>query len=488
MQLESDQLAGQFVLASEPIPRFLNWDHCELGSLHLALAPGAKSVPVVDAEGNQLGVLLGTPIDLAQRRVIADSYSISEKLEDVNDVDDFIETHIYSLAGSFLFILSTPTKRRVYLDANGTMSLVYDAQARLAGATAAALLSEDQYRQRFRAKLYKSLDVENAGWFTGDLTAHAGVNRLLCNHYLDLDTWTANRHWPASPITVSLDPTSTCTRIFERVGQTIEILARTGKTSVALTAGSDSRLLLSCCKNLLREVSFVTVKAPNADVDTNCAKRLALKFKLAHETLAYCEATHEQAELWRLRAGHCVGGNNVKMHPSVRALEGRYFVGGLGGEVGRGFLWLNAKPDTVIDAKGLVSRLKLPQSDEILQSVEDWIRPISHFDALTILDLAYIELRMSSWGFCDTYVKPNQCELHPMISRANYVDMLSLPPDLRRKGEIYFRQIERTWKEISEIPINKYGNYRDVIAPALAVVRNPKRAYRKALQIMAASR
>jgi hypothetical protein len=73
-----------------------------------------------------------------------------------------------------------------------------------------------------------------------------------------------------------------------------------------------------------------------------------------------------------------------------------------------------------------------------------------------------------------------------MISRANYVDMLSLPPEVRRKGEIYFRQIERSWKEISKIPINKYGNYRDVLTPALSAIRNPKRAYRKAVQIIEA--
>jgi hypothetical protein len=486
MLLESDQLAGQFVVSNEAEPRFHDWDQFQLGSVHLALAPHTKSVPVLDSDGKQIGVLLGTPIDLTQRRLILDEYTISAKFEEADDIDNFVETHIYRLTGSFLFILSTPAKRRIYLDANGTISLVYDGQARVAGATAAALLTGDQYQQRFRAKLYKTLDVENAGWFTGNLTAHVGINRLLCNHYLDLDTWTAKRHWPASPIAASPDPTSTCARIFARVKQTIEVLARTGETSVALTAGSDSRLLLSCCRTLLGEVSFVTVKAPNADIDIDCAKRLALKFKLPHQVLPYREATPAQADLWRLRAGHCVGGNNVKMHPSVQPLEGRYFVGGLGGEVGRGFLWLNAKPDTVIDATGLVSRLKLPQNEEILQSVEDWIAPISHFDGLMILDLAYIELRMSSWGFCDSYVKPNQRELHPMISRANYVDMLSLPPEVRRKGEIYFRQIERSWKEISKIPINKYGNYRDVLTPALSAIRNPKRAYRKAVQIIEA--
>jgi hypothetical protein len=486
MLLESDQLDGQFVISTEPRPCAQDWHRLQVGSLHLALAPFSKTVSVLDATGKQIGAFLGAPIDLEQRRLIGEQYTIDARIDEIDDIDDFVETHIYRLTGSFLFILCTPTHRRIYLDANGTLSLVYDREARAAAATAAALLSGDQYHQRFRARLYKTLDVDSAGWFTGNLTAHVGIDRLLCNHYLDLDTWTAKRHWPVAPVSTSTEPTAACARIFNRVTQTIEILARAGKTSVALTAGSDSRLLLSCCRALLGKVTFATVKAPNANVDIDCAKRLARAFSLPHEFLPYREATPSQAQLWRLRAGHCVGGNNVKMHPSVKPLEGRYFVGGLGGEVGRGFLWLNANRDTVIDAKGLVSRLKLPQDEEVLRSVEDWLSPISHFDALLKLDLAYIELRMSSWGFCDSYVKPNQNEIHPMISRANYTDMLSLPPEARRKGDIYFRQIERSWKEISEIPINKYGNYRDVLRPAFSAIRNPKRAYRKAVQLIGA--
>lgn len=486
MMFESDQLDGQFVVSFEPGPRSRDWTEHQLGRLHLSLAPSTQWVRVRDGDGQHIGFILGVPIDLERRDMIVGEYVIPAHLDKDTDVDAFVEAHIYRLTGSFLFVLETSTARRIYLDANGTISLVYDPQAQIAGSTAAALLNGDQYQQRFRAKLYKALDVENAGWFTGDLTAHIGVNRLLCNHYLDLDTWIAKRHWPNSPIAVSTDPTFTCGRIFERVRETIEVVSRAGETSVALTAGSDSRLLLSCCRELLEDVSFVTVKAPNADIDINCAGRLAKKFSLPHQFLPYREANAAQKDLWRLRAGHCVGGNNVKMHPSVRPLEGRFFVGGLGGEVGRGFLWLNAKPDSAIDAAGLVSRLKLPQSEEILQSVDNWLAPISHYDALMKLDLAYIELRMSSWGFCDSYVKPRQRELHPMISRANYTDMLSLAPEVRRKGDIYFRQIQRSWKEISEVPINKYGNYRDVLTPALSAIKNPKRAYRKAVQLIEA--
>lgn len=479
----SDQLDGQFIISAQAKPPFAGWRQLHIGPLFVNLSPTTKSVQVQDAAGIQIGILIGTPIDLEQRRLVFQRHVVDAVLEETTDIDAFVENAIYRLTGSFLFILCTEKFRRIYLDANGTLSVVYDAEARVAGATAAVLLDPAEYRRRFRTRLYKALDVPNAGWFTGDLTAHVGIHRLICNHYLDLDRWTMKRHWPTAAIEASANPTATCARLFSRVTDTIEILSRTGQVSVGLTAGHDSRLLLACCRNLLDNVSFVTVNAPGADVDVGCARRLARRFKLAHALLPYREATAEDANLWQLRTGHCVGGNNVKMHPSVQPLEGKYFIGGLGGEVGRGFLWLNAEDDTGLDTRGIVSRLKLPPEDEIIEAVETWLGALPPFGTLLKLDLAYLELRMSSWGFCDSYVKPRQAEIHPMISRANYTDMLSLPPQMRRNGDIYFAQIAESWTEISQIPINRYGDFRDLLRPAVTAIKNPARAYRKAKQL-----
>ncbi len=479
-----DKLDGQFIISTtfQPCPQ--GWRQWQLDGVFLNIAEQTRVVRVADATGREVGLLLGTAIDLERGMIIDDQYSLGSSLENRQHLDAVIERDIYRLAGSFLFIVSACDAHRIYLDANGTLSVVYDRERKLAGATAAALLDPASYEARFRGKLYKTLDVDNAGWFTAGLTAHEGISRLLCNHYLDLENWTVKRHWPLAAIETAKDPTAACLRICKRISETTAILAKAGKTSVALTAGNDSRLLLACSRDMIRDLSFVTVAAPTADIDVACATRLARLAGLQHKVLPYREATSAEADLWRLRAGHCVGGNNVKMHPSVKPLEGQYFIGGLGGEVGRGFLWLNAEHNTAIDAKGLVNRLKLPPSADVLSAAEEWLAPISHFDSFFILDLAYLELRMSAWGFCDSYVKPRHCEIHPMISRENYTDMLSLPPEVRRKGTIYSKAIAALWQEISEIPVNKYGNYRDILRPAKEAIRNPKRASRKIMQIV----
>ena len=483
----SDNFDGQFVISTvaKPCPR--GWQQRQLGALVLNLAPTTNAVPVLDAENRSIGLLIGMPIDLDRNSIVDGQYRLDCRLDDVRNLDDFVEKNIYRLTGSFLFILSALGSRRIYLDADGTLSVVYDQEARVAGATASVLLDTDEYQRRFRAELYKTLDVEDAGWFTAGLTAHEGITRLLCNHYwirqLDDKTPLASR----ADRDIQRSSVGLRENLRSHFSNDADPCARR-KHQCGANCSDDSRLLLACSRQLLANLTFVTVAAPTADMDVACAKRLARQFGLRHDVLPYREATVAEADLWRFRAGHCVGGNNVKMHPSVEPLEGQYFIGGLGGEVGRGFLWLNAKQDTAIDAKGLVARLKLARTAEVVEAVDAWLAPLAHFDTFLILDLAYLELRMSTWGFCNSYVKPRHHEIHPIISRANYVDMLSLPPELRRKGDIYFQAIEARWKEISKVPINKYGNYKDILRPAKEAIRNPKRASRKVMQIVGAWR
>jgi hypothetical protein len=171
------------------------------------------------------------------------------------------------------------------------------------------------------------------------------------------------------------------------------------------------------------------------------------------------------------------------MHPSVAYLNGKVFIGGLGGEIGRGFLWLDAQSSDAIDVIEIVDRLKLVRHPDVMKEVEDWLRPLRHYNALAKLDLAYMELRMSCWGFADSYALPQQLELHPLISRRIYTAMLALPPEFRRSNGMTMACINREWPEVLALPINKYGDWRDRISPLRRAAANPSRAMRKARQL-----
>src|SRR5690606_4644016 len=144
-----------------------------------------------------------------------------------------------------------------------------------------------------------------------------GVQRLIANHYLDLDNWVCVRHWPSEPIVREADPGRSIDMIVDETRAVIETVSKAGPTHLALTAGYDTRLLLACSKNLLGNVGFVTVDVIDGDLDITRARELAERFGLRHKLLPYVEASPEQMEIWQRKVSHCITGSNLKMHPSM---------------------------------------------------------------------------------------------------------------------------------------------------------------------------
>ena len=237
------------------------------------------------------------------------------------DVDQLIEKQVYRFAGTFLFILSIFGKHRIYLDANGTKSVVYNPVERIAAATTSLLLTPGDYREKFFSELYYACGVDGDGWFTAGLTAHHGIRRLMCNHYLDLDSFKAVRHWPNEQWTEFANPAEAIETITDQVKRAIRALTSGRDVNVALTAGNETRLLLSCCRDLLQKVAFVTVAAPGADLEVVRAKELSSRFGLNHRLLPYIKADEFQVALWERRTSHCISGANKTMHPECSTFE-----------------------------------------------------------------------------------------------------------------------------------------------------------------------
>ncbi|MCT8971047.1 hypothetical protein [Microbaculum marinisediminis] len=443
-----------------------------------------ETLPVFDRSDQQIGLLIGTVVDTDRKVVLHDGLRLDGSLDGDGDVDAFVETQIYRLAGTFLFVLDHGGTRRVYLDANGTKSLVYDPSSKMAGATATVLLDAREYDRRLRHDLLDALGVHRGGSLPGGLTAHRGIYRLLCNHYLDLDSWTATRHWPKAEIAQTTDVAATCRTIVTEVKNTIEALIKEGDVHVALTAGHDTRLVLACCRDFVDQITFVTLQVPGDGIDIQLAGALSEKFNLRHRVLPFVKTDSDEAERWQKRAGHAVRGPNMDLYAAVAPLKDRIFVGGACGEIGRGCIWFGATDTTPIDARQMASRLKLPMHREVINAIDNWLAPIDHLGSLLKLDLAYMELSIHCWVFVQSYTKPGHVEINPLISRRLFTAMLSLPPEVRLKNGMILRCIESAWPEVASVPINQYGNWRDKTVKLRHAISDPRRAIRKARQLV----
>ena len=253
-------------------------------------ADDVRSVEVFDASGTRVGMLLGQPVDLEQGHVAHGKLELAEAVG--NDLDAFVEERILSrFAGSFVFLLHYRATERVYLDAGGTMSAVYDPDGRRLASSTPLLLEPDEYRRRFDVELHRHLKIDRDGWFPAGLTAHAGIHRLQCNHYLDLATWRQHRHWPRAQVPIVADPEAASRKAAEATRQAIGALHASGRLAFALTGGNESRLMLAACRDIAPDLEFVTIANPSQALDLDLVEQLVTRFGLKHRFIPRIVAT-----------------------------------------------------------------------------------------------------------------------------------------------------------------------------------------------------
>lgn len=436
----------------------------------------------VGVDGHTVGYLLGHPIDLRSGTLLASGDCLDLG---ATAATSLVEALYDSCSGSFIFIHLSADDLEIYLDACGSLSLVYEPETQRAGATALLLLG-DQYDTRFRAELFKAFEVAGDGWFSAGLTAHTGLWRLLPNHRLSMKAMATTRHWPLAMPPYSTDPDTLIRQIGNEVAQVTRAAQAGMPLAMALTGGFETRALLACCRELAHEIRFATVELPRSRRDVVLAQRIARFAGLDHTILPCRTASAHQAEDWSRMAGHCLTGANRIYFPSVEPLVGNVLIGGLGGEVGRGFLWPGEMPDLgQIDVLFLIDQLKLTRHPLLLSHIGLWLEQLPvGLDSYQLLDLAYVELRMGPWAFAQSYTNFTKIDLHPLISRRQFTAMWSLPPALRRESGLMRNLIAQFWPELGAVPINAYGDWRDVAAPFVRTIREPWRAYRKLRQIV----
>ena len=438
---------------------------CDLGGWIVSAARSTRTQPVTDASGRQIGCLIGVAIDHTVGRLVEGGLRLDWPA-DLAQRDAAIERGLYALGGTWVCVLAADGLERIYLDADGTLSLVYDPLEQMVASTSGLLLDDAAYAARFDSDLYGALDIRGEGWFPSGLTAHIGIKRLLCNHYLNLADFVPRRHWPLHPFTHQGSVEASALAVAGIVRRSAEALLAKGKVVVALTGGNETRFLLAAYKPFIKDLTFVTVEAPATTRDVSIAKRLAETFGLRHIILPLAEATPAEQAAWHYATGHTVTGPNMVSHPTIRPLlEYDYFLGGLGGEIGRAFFWRAADTfESPFGAPEIVPRFGMPVASAVLEATERWLESVTpQFDGLTVLDLAYLELRMSAWSAAQTYAQSFVEHQHPLICREVYALMLDLPPDAKRGNLLIKSGIAQLWPELGAIPINRYGDYRDTL-------------------------
>ncbi len=444
-----------------------------IGAFWLSVGPGLPRVDVVNDAGHPC-VLLGFPIDLAEKQLLADQW-VAPRLADLG-TDDGVHQTLRRLGGRYVLIVAHPDRPRLYPDVVTGVSCVWDTAAQCVGSTAGAILTDDAYEARFDHNLHAHLQIDGEGWFPAGFTAHHGVTRLLPNHYLDLTTFTAHRF--AAVAAAPQTPETVIDGVIATIRTQAEALqAGPKKLAIALTAGRDSRAILACLREMIGNIQVVTVTGSDRhQTDTIIAKKLAEDFGLNHMTLPRKSATLAAQEVFIRRGAHCYGDSNKVFHPSIDPLVPDFvFAGGLGGEVARAFYWSEKDdPAMAVTPALLMTRFGLRRSPKVEASLQVWLDqlpPLS--DARDILDLAYIEQRFGPWAMAQFCTDPTLERYSPMITYEGVRLLLDLPHDWKVKDKLNEAIVERAWPELNTYPYNTLGPWRDLWIRLQRVAANP---------------
>lgn len=440
----------------------------------IELGPGLPFHVISRVDGSDAGYIIGFPIDIENRKTLEGTVNF---LYD-EDTDYSIEQFLKRIAGRFIAVIDLPGFCRVYPDASAQVPCVIDQERGTVGSTAHALFSDLEYDARFRRDAFKALGVDREGWFPAGLTAHRGLVRLLPNHFLNLDSLETKRFWPSSNSVMSPDPERSINVVVNEVRAQIEaLLAGPKRIALALTGGHETRMLLACARPYVDELDLTTVVGPDRhSTDTIIARRIVKTMGLRHLELPRLRSTPEQKALFIRRGGDCNADSNSEFHPSVWPIaETHVFVGGLGGEVGRAFLWSESdSSDTVIDAHALCKRFGLPVHPELCKKIEEWLEYLPDgLDSLTMLDLAYHENRNGPWYAAQFCSDPTLVRHAPLLTRTIVEEMMSLPAPWKRSSRLGTAIIEKEWPELSQFPYNSLGRLRDLQVKILRILDNP---------------
>jgi asparagine synthetase B (glutamine-hydrolysing) len=484
IMMEALDLHDQFVLARDDWMPGQHWRRHPLRGFHLTTHPSLPVARVLDPKGRQVGFALGWLLDASGRWSDAE---IRLPFEISRRSSEDLEAFIYGFGGRYVFVFLTGGIQRLYLDPGGTLGVVYSPDRNRAGSTVTAILSDEPDHRVFRRSVEEYPNDGPSRFYPAGLTAEPEIRRLMPNHYLDLDGWTAARHYPR----LSLEPMPDH-QIPDRVDRIVHVLTRlilaaverAPKTYMTLTSGRDSRVLLACARPFHESIEFVTFdyrrlgKRRSYHTDVDISRRLSRRVPLRHRVLSVQPDPSQVLQrdyLWRI--GYAGGAaKSQDFYRTCRKnldLSGAWLTG-FGGGVGRTHYWRSTDEDTdMISAVELLRRIGLPYSERFEGAVSSWLSGLPAGPTPARLNLAHLEIKIGCWASPHLYgAAPFSMSLIPFCHREVFDAMLRFPHEYRRHKRLARDLIAVTWPELLKLPFNDYTGPRLWIHRVWRKIRN----------------
>ena len=449
-------LVGQFVLGWGDLPAPQGWTLLSQRGWTLAVHPGLPHFRVVAAAGENVGWLLGHAVardgKFVAKPIVAPSQSGG---------DAMCEEIVAGLSGRFLLLMLAGSNPRVYTDAFAMLAAVFARSARMVASTSSLIPLTDSTPYEVGWIMATDAPYTNAMYPLG-LTPRRGVERVLPNHYLDLEQWALVRRWPQGDLTFDRDPSQTVRIVAATASRTIHGIAAAHLVQSPITAGRDSRLMLACSRNVAHQIEFFTAPFPgqlSGWRDVMIAKRIAARLGLTHRVLPYRRPRRSDRLEWvQKTAGETGEVNGWRALRTLKQLAAdRVALSGWAGDIVRPIYWKQQTPDYVVTVADILAICSVPPLPAFVSRASQWLASLPTRNAITVFDLLLAEQRGGCWAGVIAYAEDGypRARLAPLCNEEIIRTLMCLPESYRRDMVFERDVIALMWPELLEFPFNE---------------------------------
>lgn len=470
-QMKHLEFRRQFLLTAIKCEQLQYWQSKSIGKYNLYVHPDCQLTNLKTSDS--VFFLIGQAIN--PHSPDNSSSDILKEISNIKSIKD-IPSFLYPLVGRFVLIVHYKGTFSIYHDACGLKSVYYFGRGdRFFAASQPSLLqlvvgiTRSKNYEEYYSSGYVHSNKEH--WLPSRITLYKDVYHLAPNHFVDSASGKQIRYWPVDK-RKKLTMSEAVEKMSYLLRNTMIAANKRFSMAVSLTAGLDSRTVLSSTREIIDDVLVYTLKyrdLTEQSYDLKIPKRISSKLGFTYKVFD-CTEDEIDEEFFNVYTkntdiSHFSDWGEIANGMFHKYPQDRVAVRGNCAEIGRCCLYRQGFHPKI---KSISQLLTLSSGwhkiDFIKNELERWLEEMMDINEVydyDILDLFYWEHRMGSWQAqsqleWDIVQEP----FSPFNNRELIECMLAVDTKFRSAPHniLFEKVIENMWKDVLAEPINPKSN------------------------------
>ena len=495
----------QFLMTPEVCESLDYWQYKRINHYHLYVHPDIQLSTATSTDTNVTVTLIGYIIDphFPERS----NTDIIDIIVNFADSTEKVSDYLHSLSGRFVLIISRAKETLIFHDPCGLRTVYYmKYKGKIFIGSQPFIfkevlpLKDGERLASYLGSSYVKADIEY--WIPSGCSLYEDVYHLVPNHYLSFSTFEQTRYWPREKL-----PQKPVNEVVVEASDLLKkiIIAANSRFKLAmpLTAGLDSRMLLSASKSISNDIYFYTLQYRDLDfesADISIPKKLLQSLGLTHH-LIDCRKTVPESfrDIYQrdTSRAHMNDLGNIAYGMSDSYPQDRVAVKGNASDIGKCAYFPFGIHEPIHSHEQILALVDGWQTQPfICDQISAWYDQASEVALETnmdILDLFYWEHRMGSWLAQSQLEWDIVQEVYTPFNHRELLELLlSTPVNSRNmfNRSLYIKIIKALWPEVLRQPINPHKKYWLIrikyelkrILIYVGIYKNVKKLYKRLLQ------